>query len=73
MKTAKLIAILVLTVALGIIVIQNSAPIQTRFLFITVEMPQILLLLLIAVVGFCLGLLVALWGKRDQRESPGGS
>lgn len=71
MKTAKLIAILVLTVALGIIVIQNSAPIQTRFLFITVEMPQILLLLLI--VGFCLGLLVALWGKRDQRESPGGS
>lgn len=52
MKTAKLIAILVLTVVLGIVVIQNSAPVQTRFLFITVEMPQILLLLLTAGAGF---------------------
>lgn len=59
MKTAKLIAILALVLALGALVIQNRAPVQTHFLFITVEMPHILLLLLTAGGGFCLGLLTS--------------
>jgi len=63
MKNTKLIAILVLAIALGAIIIQNRAPVRTRFLLITLEMPQILLLALTVVGGFCLGLLVALTRK----------
>lgn len=63
MKTAKLMGILILVVLLGIVIIQNRAPVQTRFLLVTIEMPQILLLLLTAGAGFALGLLVALFTK----------
>ncbi len=48
MKTAKIIGILVLVIALGIVIIQNREPVRSRFLFITIEMPHILLLLLTA-------------------------
>jgi uncharacterized integral membrane protein len=67
MKTTKLIGILALVLALGIVIIQNRGPVQTHFLLITVEMPQILLLLLTAGGGFALGLLVALWGKSKPK------
>lgn len=60
MKKIKLIAILVLAVVLGAVIVQNRNPVQAHFLMITVEMPQILLLLLSAGLGFILGLLVAL-------------
>jgi uncharacterized integral membrane protein len=63
MKTAKLIGILVLVLALGIVIIQNRAPVRTHFLFITVEMPHILLLLITSGAGFALGLLVALFNR----------
>lgn len=68
MKTAKLIGILVLVFVLGIIIIQNHAPVQTHFLLITVEMPHILLLLLTAGAGFALGLLVALFNRSKTKE-----
>lgn len=60
MKTAKLIVILILTLVVGIVILQNRGPVQTRLLFISVEMPQILLLFLTAVGGFFLGILVSL-------------
>jgi uncharacterized integral membrane protein len=68
MKTAKLIGILALVLVLGIVIIQNRAPVQTHFLLITVEMPHILLLLLIAGGGFALGLLVALFNRSKPKE-----
>jgi len=63
-KNAKLIAILVLSVLLGIVVLQNTGKVTTKFLFISVEMPQVMLLLITAGAGFCLGLLVAVVGKK---------
>jgi uncharacterized integral membrane protein len=68
MKTAKLIGILALVLVLGTVIIQNRAPVQTHFLLITVEMPHILLLLLIAGGGFALGLLVALFNRSKPKE-----
>jgi uncharacterized integral membrane protein len=68
MKTAKLIGILALVLVLGIVIIQNRAPVRTHFLLITVEMPHVLLLLLIAGGGFALGLLVALFNRSKPRE-----
>lgn len=64
MKNAKLIAILIIAVLLGIVVLQNTGSVETKFLFVTVRMPQVLLLLITAGAGFCLGLLVAVAGKK---------
>jgi uncharacterized integral membrane protein len=74
MRNAKLVAILILTVLLGIIVLQNRDPVQTRLLLVTVEMPQILLLVLTAGAGFVLGLLVSLVvrGKASGKTPPVG-
>lgn len=60
MKKVKLIVIVVLVLILGVIIIQNRAPVKTHLLFITVEMPHILLLLITAGVGFVIGILTAL-------------
>lgn len=68
MTTYKIIAIFFLVIVLGIVIIQNRGPVQTHLLFITIEMPLILLLLLIASGGFALGLLVALF----SRSKPSG-
>jgi uncharacterized integral membrane protein len=63
MKTAKIIAILIIVALLGTIIIQNRASVQTHLLVVSIEMPLILLLLLTAGGGFFLGLLVALSSK----------
>lgn len=68
MKNAKLVTILAITMALGALLIQNRAPVQTRFLMLTVEMPQILLLVLAVGGGFALGLLTAL--TRFSKSTP---
>lgn len=68
MKTSKIVAILVLALLLGAVVIQNRQPVETRFLMVTVTMPQILLLLITVGGGFCLGLLVAI-GVRGKSKS----
>ncbi len=68
MKHAKLIAILILTLALGTLVMQNRQPVKTQFLLTTVEMPLIQLLMLTTGGGFCLGLLVALIDKRKSKD-----
>ncbi|MDI1472163.1 MAG: LapA family protein [Thermodesulfovibrio sp.] len=66
MNTAKLICILVLVILLGIVFIQNLEPIKIHFLFITIEMPHILLLLFTAAGGFALGLLTALLNRSSK-------
>lgn len=54
MKKAKLIAILVIVCALVVVILQNRSPVQAHFLFIVVEMPVILLLVLTTALGFVL-------------------
>ncbi len=64
----KLIASLILA-GLGIvIVLQNTESVETKLLFITVTMPRAVLLFTTTMVGFALGVLVALIlsGKRKQ-------
>jgi uncharacterized integral membrane protein len=69
MRNWKLAAILVLTLILGTAAFQNRASVQTRFLFFTVDMPLVVLLMLTAAGGFCLGLLVALLGKPKPKPA----
>jgi uncharacterized integral membrane protein len=56
----KLILILVLCVLLLIVIIQNMEAVSTKILFVTVTMPRAALLFMAMVVGFILGLIVAL-------------
>ena len=68
MQNVKLVAILLLTMMIAIIVIQNRAPVEAHLLFATVQMPLVMLLLLTVTAGFALGLLVALVGRRRARK-----
>jgi uncharacterized integral membrane protein len=64
MKSLKLTLLLVLVVALATLVFQNQAPWQVRFLWLTGEVPGIILLFLTVAAGFVAGLTVALLVKR---------
>lgn len=67
----RIIAAVVLLALVVVLVLQNTEPVETRFLFATVSMPRALLLVLTLLVGFALGLLAARWrprlGARDRR------
>lgn len=60
MNGIKLALLLTLSLALVLVVIQNTAPVQARFLWFTAEVPAIVLLFLTAAAGFIAGLLVTL-------------
>ena len=59
MNSIKHAILLTLGLSLALIIIQNTAPVQTRFLWFTAELPAIVLLFLTAAAGFVSGLLAA--------------
>ncbi len=68
MNRFKLVLLLVLAAALGVLIIQNTAPIQMRFLWVSAEVSAVVLLFLTAAGGFILGLLAALIVKRSGKS-----
>lgn len=68
MKSRKLVLLLVLVVALAALVLQNQASWQVRFLWLTGDVPGIVLLFLTAAAGFIAGITVALLGKRGAQQ-----
>ena len=60
----KIAAVVVAVVLLAIVFMQNTATVQTNILFMSVEMPRIVLLLITLAVGFVAGTLFAGWMKR---------
>ena len=73
MRRAKIIAALTLTVLVIVVVLQNTEPVETRLLFMTVTMPRAALLGLTVLVGFALGLLACLIGSRKRPGEASGS
>jgi lipopolysaccharide assembly protein A len=70
MRNAKLIAAVSLTLLVIIWVLQNRGAVTTRFLWITVSMPQAVLLAITLLAGFAIGLLFALRpGGRGGKRS----
>lgn len=70
MKTLKLVFILTISIALLLVIVQNTVPVQARFLWFTAEMPVILLLFLTTAGGFALGLIVALLAMSGGESKP---
>lgn len=68
MNKIKLIAILVLAIMCIIIVLQNTEPVVTKILFITITMPRAVLLLTTAIFGFAIGMLVPFIRSRKKKD-----
>jgi len=60
MAKAKLIAALVLIALFLVVVLQNTQPVETKFLFVSVTMPRAALLAMTMLIGVAVGMLVAL-------------
>ncbi len=63
----KLGLILVLSLLIFIIVLQNNQVTETRILFLTVKMPRAVLLFLTGAGGFTLGVLCSLFVSTTRR------
>lgn len=73
MKTWKIITLVVLAVLALIVVLQNTAAVETHILFFTVIMPRALLLFLTLLVGVILGLLISFYRGRRTKANIGQS
>ncbi len=69
MAKAKLIIVLILVILAIIVVFQNTDQVETKLVFATVIMPRALLLFLTTLVGFAVGVLVAL-SLSKKRKAP---
>jgi uncharacterized integral membrane protein len=67
-KTFKLVVIITVCLILILTAFQNTALVETRFLWFATEMPAILLIFLAALGGFILGLLSALLVKSGGKN-----
>lgn len=74
----KIIAVVLLVVLTVVVVLQNTEPVPTEIVFVTVTMPLAALLFATAAVGFVLGLVLANRlqkgkgkGKPPPSERPG--
>lgn len=68
MKKAKIAVIITLSLALIAVIIQNTEPVPSRFLWFSADIPAVVLLLLTAASSFVLGLVVAFFVKRDEKK-----
>lgn len=66
----RLMAMVGLIVLAGIWILQNGNPVQTKFLFITVTMPQSALLAITLLTGVAAGIVLAL-GQSGRRDTNG--
>lgn len=67
MKSIKLVLLLLLVAALAAVVLQNQGPWQVHFLWLTGEMPGIILLFLTAAAGFIAGISAVFLMKRGVK------
>jgi uncharacterized integral membrane protein len=67
MKKLKIILIITFSIAIALLILQNTARVQAHFLWFTAEVPIIALLFFTAVGAFILGLVVALLKKSNVK------
>ena len=65
MKNAKLIAAIVAGVLAVIVIVQNTATVETHILWITISMPRAVLLALTFALGVLSGILFSMRRRRN--------
>ncbi len=70
MKKLKIILIITFSIAIALLILQNTARVQAHFLWFTAEVSIIVLLFFTAVGAFILGLVVALLKKNNVKPKP---
>ena len=73
MRNVRLIVILVVAVLILVVILQNMELVSTRILFVTVTMPRAALLFVTLVVGFIIGLIVAVMGAKHRKGTSSGT
>ena len=69
MQRFKLITAAILALRGVIIILQNTEPVETKLLFLSITMPRAVLLLGTTLIGFGLGVLVSLFFQRKEKPS----
>jgi uncharacterized integral membrane protein len=66
----KLVVALIFALLTLIVILQNTTPVKTRFLFISITMPNAALLGLTLLIGIAIGIIIArvLSGKREPKK-----
>jgi len=59
MKKAKIVIIIVISILALVVSLQNTEVVETKFLFMAITMPRVLLLLLTFTLGFIGGMIAA--------------
>ena len=67
MERFKMILIGILALLGVIIILQNTAPVETKLLFLTITMPRAILLMGTTLIGFALGVLVSLYFQSRKK------
>lgn len=68
MQKVKQFILMVMLIMLLIVMVQNHAPIQFRFLNWTYTVSQLLVVLIVFVVGFLAGFATAKWPRRKRDD-----
>lgn len=70
MKQLRLIVLVVLTVLIVVLALQNTETVDTRLLFATVSMPRAVLIFTSAAIGFLLGVLASVyWARKGEKAA----
>jgi len=67
MARLKLIAAFTAILLIVIVILQNTQPVETRFLFITITMPNALLIGFTLLIGIAVGIIAALALSTKQK------
>ncbi len=73
MKRVKSAILVIIGLALMLLVVQNTAPVQTRFLWMVADIPAVVLLFLVATGGFIAGVLATWLLGRGSKNNSGKS
>jgi len=67
MNRFKMISIAILVLLGVIIILQNTEPVETKLLFLSIAMPRAILLMGTTLIGFALGILVSFFFQRKEQ------